>query len=240
MGQLFAGRWGSSKRFHRLLATAAVQPAQKVAGAVENVALRTRLTSATFLSLLRYNQSLMFNGSRWLWTARRWAWDNRSPQLGSGRRRRWPFLAVPAAVLLSVFLVVGFSAYAIALNNPQPLASIGGCPSTAVPLPPGSSQEDVSGLGFVLPPQSVGCWQTYSENLSPDALFVYYTDGSHTSGWNLVYAYPATRDIRLASTNRKGLQANIWVLDKRDAPIGRSGTQLQITVCFCDPDLFRG
>jgi hypothetical protein len=130
--------------------------------------------------------------------------------------------------------------YLVLFTDPQPIASIGGCPSRAVPLPPGSSLDEEAGLVTNWPPQTVGCWATYSEDRGPADVFAYYTDGGHTPGWTLVYAYPGTGEVRIASIERPNLRANVSVSDKSHALIGHFKTRLDISVCFCDPDLFLG
>jgi hypothetical protein len=185
-----------------------------------------------------------FDGKSWTTADGRWVWRAGSWHRIAGRglsgRRRALLTAAIGFTLVGVMAVGSMFIYLVAFTDSQPIASIGGCPGPTVPLPPSSSLDDSAGLVTAWPPRTVGCWMAYSEDGSPNDVFSYYTDGAHIAGWTLVYAYPQTGNARISSIEHRGLEANVSVSDKYHALIGHFKTRLDISVCFCDPDMFLG
>jgi hypothetical protein len=148
------------------------------------------------------------------------------------------------AVLL-VVAVGGAFLYLMFNTDRQPMASIGGCPSAAFPLRPSSSLNESAGLVSGGPPRTLGCWTTYSEEGSRDDVLRFYADPANTPGWTMETAtFDSAFDTGSAqfvnNLNPK-LQAWVDVSGKAGALFWRPGkARLDITICFCDPQIFVG
>ena len=79
--------------------------------------------------------------------------------------------------------VVSGVTYLSVATDAQPMASIGGCPSTAFPLPAGSTVDEQAGLVSDWPPHTLGCWTANSEIGTEAAAFAFYMEPSNTPGW---------------------------------------------------------
>src|SRR6266436_4191173 len=127
--------------------------------------------------------------------------------------------------------VVSGVTYLSVATDPQPMASIGGCPSTAFPLPAGSTVDEQAGLVSDWPPRTLGCWTPTSEIGTEAAAFAFYMEPPNTPGWTLVYAYSQTRAARFSSVTHRGLFADVSVDSVR--LIGHSKTRLDLSVRSC-------
>jgi hypothetical protein len=143
-----------------------------------------------------------------------------------------------ATVLAGAAVYAGFILYMYFPSNSQPMASIGGCPSSAFPLRPSSSLDSEAGLVGDWPPRDLGCWTTYSEDGSANDVSAYYLNPANTPGWTLVYNYPQTGEFRFKYVANPVLQARVSV--GGIPSIGHTKTRLDISLCFCDPDKFAG
>jgi hypothetical protein len=92
-----------------------------------------------------------------------------------------------------------------------------------------------------LPPKTIGCWTTYSEDGSTGDVFRYYADPINTPGWTLKSAYPETGAAEFINVTNPKLQVLVSVSGPEGALFWRPGkTRLDITICFCDPQFFTG
>jgi hypothetical protein len=183
---------------------------------------------------------MQHNGRAWVSADGHWAWDGyRWRRLRSGPRRTLAGLIVAITVVCALPLLgyANLALYSSLRTDSQPMASIGGCPSSAFPVPPGSTQDEVGGLSLYWPPGDLGCWTANSENGSENDVFAYYMDPSHTSGWIPVYSYPETKTVRFRNVARPQLYADASVGGHL---LGHAKTRLDIILCFCNPDIFIG
>ncbi len=181
---------------------------------------------------------MTFNGSRWVSADGQWVWDRGQWQKAHPRRRRWLIVLIVAVVAMPILGVVSGVTYLSVATDAQPMASIGGCPSTAFPLPAGSTVDEQAGLVSDWPPHTLGCWTANSEIGTEAAAFAFYMEPSNTPGWTVVYAYPQTRAARFSSVTHRGLFADVSVDSVH--LVGHSKTRLDLSVCFCNPDRFVG
>jgi hypothetical protein len=151
------------------------------------------------------------------------------------RRRLWlpPAIAAAIAVLLCAAEIAGI----IALNRftSRSIASIGGCPSNAFPIRPGSQIHEFSDITVGT---TTGCWATYDQpnSTSEDRVFEYYLDPSNTTGWTRQEAYRNTHFAAFSNSSDPQIEANIGISTVRAFLVaGPTTVRLDISICRCDP-----
>lgn len=151
------------------------------------------------------------------------------------QRRLWlpPAIAASVAVLLCAAEIAGI----IALNRftSRSVASIGGCPSNAFPIRPGSQIHEFSEITVGT---TTGCWATYDQpsSTSEADVFAYYVDPSNTAGWMIREAYSNTGFAAFTNSGDSQIQANIGISTLRAFLVtGPAILRLDISICRCDP-----
>ena len=150
------------------------------------------------------------------------------------RRRVWLTAAIAAAAVLSTAEIVGIVALNIVTS--QSVATVGGCPSTAFPIRPGSELHQSSEITVGT---ATGCWATYdqSSSASEEEVFSYYLDPSNMPGWTLHEAYPNTRFAAFSNNKDPQIRADVGISTFRTLFVaGPSTVSLAISVCRCDPE----
>ena len=104
--------------------------------------------------------------------------------------------ALVVGICCGVFLVGGVLINRAGTNQ---LEGIGGCPSSHTPRPPQGTLKDSGTVTIGLPPSAVGCWEAYADPMSAVDVYLYYTSSASLADWRVVYAYPQTGTVRLAS-----------------------------------------
>jgi len=121
------------------------------------------------------------------------------------------------------------------------LDAVGGCPSSQTPRPPHGTLKDSGTVTIGLPPSAAGCWEAYADLMSTDEVYRYYTSSTNLAGWRVVYAYPRTGVVRLASKRDQRLLADIGITNGAGSVgWGPTRTRIDISICRCDPDLMKG
>ncbi len=121
------------------------------------------------------------------------------------------------------------------------LDGIGGCPSSHTPRPPQSTLKDSGNVTIGLPPSAVGCWEAYADLMSADDVYQYYTSSSSLADWRVVYAYPQTGTVRLASNRDGRLLVDLGITSGGGSiGWGTTRTRIDISICRCDPALMKG
>jgi len=151
------------------------------------------------------------------------------------QQRLWltPAIAGSIAVLLCAAEIAGI----IALNRftSRSVASIGGCPSNAFPIRPGSEIHEFSDITVGT---TTGCWATYDQpsSTSEADVFAYYLDPSNTAGWTRQEAYSNTGFAAFTNNNDPQIQANIGISTFRTFLVaGPATVRLAVSICRCDP-----
>jgi hypothetical protein len=144
-----------------------------------------------------------------------------------------PAIAASIAVLLCGAEIAGI----IALNRvtSRSVASIGGCPSNAFPIRPGSQIHEFSDITVG---KTTGCWATYDQpsSASENDVFAYYLDPSNTAGWTRQEAYSNTGFAAFTNNRDSQIQANIGISTFRSFLVaGPATVRLDIGICRCDP-----
>jgi hypothetical protein len=150
-------------------------------------------------------------------------------------RRLWlpPAIAAAIAVLLCAAEIAGIIALNIATS--RSVATLGGCPSNAFPIRPGSHLHQYSDITVGT---TTGCWATYDQpgSASEDGVFEYYVDPSNTDGWTLQEAYSNTGFAAFRNSRDPQIQANIGISTVRTFLVaGPAAVRLDISICRCDP-----
>lgn len=145
---------------------------------------------------------------------------------------------IAALIAIPVGGYCGLAGYAIATSPPlDPV--IGGCPSHAFPLPPGSKAQESSWITTgPVDGRTTGCWATFAE---PDSssewkAYQFYTQQINTPGWRLGETYSDTRYAAFSSITNPKLRAQIGVWTRKAFGFsGPSTVTLDVSVCMCDP-----
>jgi hypothetical protein len=146
--------------------------------------------------------------------------------------------AVVVAISCSVLLVGG-----VLINRAgaKQLNEIGGCPSSHTPRPPQGTLKDSGTVTIGLPPSAVGCWEAYADLMSADDVYHYYSSSASSADWRVVYAYPQTGTVRLASKRDGRLLVDLSITSGgRSIAWGTTRTRIDISICRCDPALMKG
>lgn len=154
----------------------------------------------------------------------------------AARNRPWPIWAAAIfapMVLLGIAVLVLATVFVVRLYELHPPAAIGDCPSTALPVAPGSQLAQTSQITVN---QSTGCWARYSTDWSPREVLNYYTNPVNTPGWAVEDLIKSVGEVDLASTTRSGLKGLMQV--GSDSTLASAHTQYNLSICFCDPHEF--
>jgi hypothetical protein len=146
-------------------------------------------------------------------------------------RRR--IVIAAAASLLWIAAITGIAALNVASS--RSVATVGGCPSNAFPIRPGSALDQYSAITVG---GTTGCWTTYHEpkSASEQEVFGYYMDPSNTRGWTVLEAYDSTHFAAFRNSNDPQIQAEVDVTTFQTFFVaGPSTVTLAISVCRCDP-----
>ena len=149
------------------------------------------------------------------------------------RNPRSVWLPAALAVLLCAVGMVGVIALNVATS--RSVAGVGGCPSRAFPVRPGSQLNQYSEITVGT---TTGCWATYDQPhlASEDEVFRYYLDSTNTSGWTRQETYSNTHFAAFSSTRDPQIQANVGITTVRTFFVaGPATVRLDISVCRCDP-----
>ncbi len=112
---------------------------------------------------------------------------------------------------------------------------MGGCPTTAFPVRPGSQLNQYSEITVGT---TTGCWATYEQpsSVSEDEAFAYYMDASNTPGWTRREAYSDTHFAAFTNSRDSQIQANVAISTLRTFLVaGPVTVRLAISICRCDP-----
>ena len=148
------------------------------------------------------------------------------------RRRAKAAIAVIAS-LVWLATIAGM----VALNSASDasVATLGGCPSKALHLPPGSKLHQFSVISVGT---TAGCWASYDqpESASENDVFNYFLDPTHMPGWDLQEAYASTHYAAFRNDLDSQVQADVEVTTLRAFFVaGPSAIRLDVSVCRCDP-----
>ena len=143
------------------------------------------------------------------------------------------WLPATIALLLCAAEILGVTALSIATE--RSVAAVGGCPSTAFPVRPGSHLDQYSEITVGT---TTGCWATFEQpsSVSEDEAFGYYMNASNTPGWTRHEAYSDTHFAAFTNSRDSQIQANVAISTLRTFLVaGPVTVRLAISICRCDP-----
>jgi hypothetical protein len=151
---------------------------------------------------------------------------------------RRPDLAFAGTVVgaAGLVVIVGLVVFLAMQRDDAALARLGGCPSQAFPLRPGTVLRQTSVITIGLTePKTTGCWGRYDDGRSPADMYLWYTTIGHTPGWTIKYAYPQTTTIGFANEVDPALQVMIVMVGDMWTLADHANGRVDLSICACDP-----